>query len=55
MATVLSVESQIGSAIGAILAFLTGFLAEKVNLSFGIGCIAIISLILMLFNKIKEE
>lgn len=54
MATVLSVESQLGSVIGAILAFLAGFIAEKINLSYGIGCIAFISLIFILFSKIKD-
>lgn len=57
MATVLSVESQIGSVIAAFLALVIGFLSEALNLGIAIG-IASIGLILLTFlipNRTNEN
>ncbi len=55
MATVLSVESQIGSLVGALLALLAGFITEYVNLALGIGTVSVLSFVLVFLLKIKPQ
>ena len=54
MATVLSVESQSSSLIGAVLALIIGILSDLYNLATGIGIVSIFSLIIVVIIKIKR-
>jgi MFS family permease len=55
MSTVLSVESQLGSIIGALIALLLGALAQRYNLTIALGTVSIISLIIALINRVNPE
>ncbi|MBN1118923.1 MAG: MFS transporter [Bacteroidales bacterium] len=59
LATVLSIESQIVSIIGAIIAFVLGLLTQKYNIGIAIGVVSfvlfIISVVESFFRKIKDE
>jgi len=50
MATVLSVESQLGSLTGAILALFLGALSNKFSISVAVGIISLFSVLVFLIN-----
>ncbi len=54
MATVLSVESQASSLIGALLAFLIGVLSETFNLAIGIGIVSLLSLLIVVIAQVRR-
>lgn len=54
MATALSVESQLGSLLAAIIAFITGLLIDQLGLGIGLGIVSLLSLIvIVLFTIFK--
>ncbi len=58
MATTLSVESQMGSAITAILAFITGVAVDHFGLAIGLGIVSLSSLLIIMsfiLLNIKNE
>jgi MFS family permease len=55
MATILSVESQIGSLVGAILSLYIGIVAEHYNLAIAIGSVSFISVAIAGANRTRTK
>lgn len=54
MATTLSVESQLGSIVAAIIVFLTGILIEYLGIGIGLGIVSLIAIFLVIMMAVIQ-